>query len=190
VQGDFTKNLYIWVSTHSLLEVNTMSAPATKPIMPPLTPEAFWSFYKKAVQESGSWRAYQDNPSWTTIAKSAAESVCRNQFGLQTGREYFRVDVVGWTGRSDYDYDLRVAFEAENTKDWEDELCRLAHIVSDLRVLVAYQSHRSRRAEKALDEYLIRHKDRVLRDRNCRWLFIFRPILWEPKRLLGSLYRR
>ncbi len=90
-------------------------------IMPPLTPESFWLFYKKEIQQSGSWSAYQGDGSWTPIAKSAAESICQRQFGLQTGREYFHVDVIGWIGRSDYDWDLRVAFEAENSNDWEDD---------------------------------------------------------------------
>lgn len=125
------------------------------------------------IRERGSWSTYQCSRVWTEIAKAAAESVCRNQFALQTAREYFNLDVIGWSG-SDYDYDLRVAFEAEDSYAWEDELCKLAHIVSDLRVLVTYQGHR-RRAEVILDELLTRHCNRVIRDCNCKWLFVFGP---------------
>jgi len=144
----------------------------------PLTPEKFWAKYKMQIQEKGSWSAYQHSKLWTPIAISAAESICQRQFDLQTAREYFRVDVIGWTGTWNsrvYDYDVRVAFEAEDGIFWEDELCKLAHIVSDLRVLLAYQSTKNRRAETVLNEHLARHKNRVVRDCHCRWLFIFGP---------------
>lgn len=143
-----------------------------------LTPETFWSQYKAEIQARGAWSAYQHSKLWTPIAISAAESVCQKSFGLQTAREYFRVDVIGWIGRwnnREYDYDLRVAFEAEDGVFWEDELCKLAHIVSDLRVLLAYQTSKSRRAEMLLNQHLVRHKRRVIRDCNCKWLFIFGP---------------
>ena len=143
--------------------------------IPSLTPENFWSFYKTEIQEAGSWRAYQEDGSWTPIAISAAESVCR-KFGFQTCREYLRLDVLAWTGSwtdTDYDWDLRVAFKNENGPSWEDELCKLAHIVSDLRVLVAYQLWVGQRTKEDLEKYLIRHRRRVVRDCNCKWLFIW-----------------
>lgn len=153
---------------------------AAAPILLPLTPENFWSLFKDEIKEIGSWRAYQSDALWTPIALAAGESACR-RFGFQTGREYFRLDVCAWTG-SDYDYDLRVAFENENAETWEDELCKLAHIVSDLRVLVAYHLNVSLRPEDQLDQYLVRHHDRVLRDCKCKWLFIFGPHYTKARR--------
>ena len=138
-----------------------------------LTPESFWSLYKAEIKEKGPWNAFKGRRSWTPFAVAAAECVCR-KFGFHTGREYFKVDVCAWTG-TDYDYDLRVAFENENDPTWEDELCRLSHIISDLRVLVAYQSNQKRPAEETLDQLLLRHEHRIRRDCNCKWLFIFGP---------------
>lgn len=145
--------------------------------MESLNPENFWRLYKREIHENGSWDAYQYGRAWTEIAVSAGSAVCEKSFDLETQREYFRLDLIGWDGPrgSHYDWDLQVAFEAENTQKWEDELCKLAHIVSILRVLVAYQGHAGWRAEEALDGYLVRHKRRVVRDPSCKWLFIFGP---------------
>lgn len=145
--------------------------------MPVLTPESFWLLYKQEIKERGSWSDYQKSASWTPIAILAAESVC-HRFDFPTAREYFNIDVVAWAGTWDarhYNYDLRVAFEAEDSLLWEDELCKLAHVVTDLRVLVMYQSHLRRNAEDILDERLVLHRKRVIRDCNCKWLFIFGP---------------
>jgi hypothetical protein len=150
------------------------------PSVSPLTPEKFGQ-YKVQIQEKGSWSACQHSKLWTPIALSAAESIYQ-QFNLQTARAYFRVDVVGSTGTWNnplYDYDFKVAFEAEYGSFWEDELCKLAHIVSDLQVLLAYQSSKNRRAETVLHEHLARHKSRVVRNCHCRWLFMFGP---HPKK--------
>jgi hypothetical protein len=115
------------------------------------------------IQEKGSWSDWQHSKLWTPIALSEAGPICQ-QFNLQMAREYFRVDVVGWTrtwNNRVYDYDLRVAFEAEQGSFWEDELCKLVRIVSELRVLLAYQSSKHRRAKKVLHEHLARHKSPV-----------------------------
>lgn len=69
----------------------------------------------------------------------------------------------------------RVAFEVENTANWKDELCKLAHIVSDLSVLVGYQIHRTWRNEEILQDYLKKMGDRVFRVPGRQWLFIFGP---------------
>jgi hypothetical protein len=146
----------------------------------PLSPKSFGQ-YKVQIQDKGSWSACQHSKLWTPIALSAAESIYQ-QFNLQTARAYFRVDVVGSTGTWNnplYDYDFKVAFEAEYGSFWEDELCKLAHIVSDLQVLLAYQSSKNRRAETVLHEHLARHKSRVVRNCHCRWLFMFGP---HPKK--------
>ncbi len=149
--------------------------------MAAVTAETFWSLYKQELQDNGLWSAYQGSSSWTPIAISAAQATCQ-KLGLKTAREYFKVDVIGWEGTGEKDWDLRVAFEAENNLCWEEELCKLAHLVSDLRILVAYQSNMRRPAEQTLDECLVRHKQRVMRDANCRWLFIFGP---HPKNRNG-----
>jgi hypothetical protein len=70
---------------------------------------------------------------------------------------------------------MRVAFEVESSTHWKDELCKLAHIVSDLCVLAAYQAHATWLAEDALQEYLVDLGDRVTRVPGREWLFIFGP---------------
>jgi hypothetical protein len=107
-----------------------------------ITPEKFWRHYKQELRTTGSWKTYQSNRSWTQIAKTAAIATCE-RLGLKTGREYFRLDAIGYTQRKSdrFHWDLRVAFEVENSGDWRDESCKLSHIIADLRVLVAYELH-------------------------------------------------
>src|SRR5689334_4236999 len=113
-----------------------------------ISAQQFWNDYREQLRADATQAAYALDPTWTPIAKDAAEKVCLFH-GLKTSREYFRLDVAGWeyrTGSDYFDWDLRVAFEHENCsikgKDWCDELCKLTHLVADLRVLVGYFKHR------------------------------------------------
>jgi hypothetical protein len=146
-----------------------------------ITPEDFWRLYKQELRTRGDWIAYQGDRPWTAIATAAGIAACR-QLGLQTGKEYFRLDVIGYRHRGDdpYNWDLDIAFEAENAANWKDEVCKLAHVVASLRVLVAYQLHRSHTSADALREYVDDLRDRMIRVPGCRWLFIFGPDWREP----------
>ena len=144
-----------------------------------LSPSAFWAHYHPRIV-AGYAADYQDNRRWTEFAKQQAEEVCRGA-GLQTSREYFRLDVCAWTNRSAgdlYDWHLRVAFEVESG-DWRDELCKLAHVHADLKVLVGYERHRGWREIDTLRERFALQKDLILRG-DGQWLIIFGPDWREP----------
>ena len=92
-----------------------------------------------------------------------------------------RLDVAGFERRREDDYcnwDLRVAFEHENKPgSWPDELCKLCHIVADLRVLVAYYCRAGKGSfQKELQERINLMDDRVDRVPQSKWLFICGPV--------------
>ena len=116
--------------------------------------ERFYREFVKAVDTSDITLAdYRQGGSvFTEQIMQVIETVLRDSFGWETGREYFRVDVVGWKGRyreveaeagqcrvNPHLWDLMAAVEHENDpKDWTDELIKLAHINCPLRVVIGY----------------------------------------------------
>ena len=91
---------------------------------------------------------------------------------------------------NDGKWDVRVALEAEGFATLGGGgAANRRHIVSDLRVLVAYQGRR-RRAEEMLDQHLQRHRRRVTRVGELLLALHSWSILQESKRLLGRLYDR
>lgn len=148
-------------------------------------PITFWEAYRDQLRALGSWAAYQTSSGWTKIATEAAIEACR-AFGLAVDREYLRLDVMGYHQTRPgtwYDWHLRVAFEHENGDNWNDELCKLAHVAADLRVLVAY--HEYTKSEDPLPRLLSevqRLGERIHRVPNSKWLFIFGPRQSTPER--------
>jgi hypothetical protein len=144
--------------------------------MQPLTAESFWISLRDELRVSGHWSCYRANKVWTAVIVSAAARVC-DRHSILTSREYFRLDLAGYTSRSTvhYDWDLRLAFEAENQDLWEDELCKLSHLIADLHVIVAYQLRKKRRCKQMLDEMLERQRTRLARHQTTEWAFIFGP---------------
>lgn len=155
------------------------------------TPLRFWTAYREAIRRSGFWEQYLSAPAWTTAATAFADEAC-SAMGLLTSHEYLRLDVSRYTSNSSthYDWDLRVAFEVENGPYWEDEFCKLCHVVADLKVLVAYQLHKRSRCKDMLLELLPRHRNRMARQAASDWLLIFGPSdrndSWEAWRLVGG----
>lgn len=149
--------------------------------MDSLNPQTFWNRYRDQLRNLGSWDAYQSNCDWTEIAKRCAEGACA-ELGLEYSREYLRLDVCGYVQRdAKHDWHLRVAFEVENSAMWKDELCKLAHVVADLRVLVGYECHKSWKAIDALGDYVPTLRDRITRVPGSEWLFIFGPDWRKPE---------
>lgn len=141
----------------------------------------FAEAYLKELRERGSWAQYTEPPwsQWTTTACDTARVVMRS-FGLYESTEYLRLDAAGWetgdTGRSDWDWFLRIAFEHENNPNaWRDELCKLAYIVSDLRVLVAYDAGDAPAVKSKLEDAICQLGDRMRRVPGVEWLFLFGP---------------
>ena len=154
-----------------------------------ITPEAFWKLYSERLSNLSSeeWKAYKNDKQWTKVALSAAEKVCRKMgtaiskdkpIDIRTQKEYLRLDLIAYTRRKKFDWDIRIAFEHENDRNmWPDELCKLCHVVADLRVLTSY--HRFEKdgpVEAKLEAKLeVLGEERVNRIKDSDWLFIFGP---------------
>jgi len=148
--------------------------------MPIITPIIFWELYREAMraalQMPGSWQAYQRDKTWTPIAVGVAKAVCQRSLGLETEKEYFRIDLIGFESKRAGDWHLRVAYEHENRDSWHTELCKLTHVVADLCVLSSYYDfHKDQPLENALQVIINRLEDRIERVPARQWLFIFGP---------------
>jgi hypothetical protein len=154
--------------------------------MTSISARTFWERYREALRVTGTRSASASDPAWTAIGKAAAEAACKD-LGLLIQREYLRLDVMGYTYRGsgdDFDWDLRVAFEHENCsqkgKDWCGELCKLTHIVADLRVLVGYFNHHRGSLEHVLNSRVKLMGERMTRVPGSEWLLIFGPSMPRP----------
>jgi hypothetical protein len=140
-----------------------------------ITAEEFWPKFRDEVRRTGTLEALRNTKAWTHTIIQAAKTVCE-QAGLKTGNELY-LDVMGYEQREpgvNFNWDLRVAFEHENFRGWHDELCKLCHVVADLRVLVAYFGKRTN-IEEELRARVATMGERMTRVSNAEWLFIFGP---------------
>lgn len=100
---------------------------------------------------------YSRNKKWTEnttkwIEKILTGTEITNILGkkAETSREYYRIDITSWIQREDeldtkniglspHLWDLEAAVEHENnSKEWLDEVCKLAYIRCPLRVVIGY----------------------------------------------------
>jgi len=154
------------------------------------SPRNFWMSYAARLNEAGqlpeTYNFYQGVGSWTPKAISIAEDVLKKDLGLKTQHEYFRVDLIGYVSgdpkddvEHQSDWHLKVAFEHENSGRWDYELCKLCHVVCDLKVIVSYHDLRpdAKRSIKDLFYKRVRKLGlwRIHRVPNSSWLFIFGP---------------
>ena len=98
--------------------------------------------YQKAVE------AYPHNTEFTSfITQRINEIISSNNYTAQN--EYYRIDAMGYSNHwrelsqsnllSPHLWDLEVAVEHENSsKDWLDEVIKLAHICCPLRIVIGY----------------------------------------------------
>ena len=93
------------------------------------------------------------------------------------GGEYFSCG--GWefaSAENKVAWDLRIAFEHENHGGrWFEELCKLCHVVADLRVLVSYFYKNVNDVENHLQNTLSIMGQRLSRVPKCEWLVAFGP---------------
>ena len=161
-----------------------------------LTPERFWELYSEKLNKNATYTDYKDNKKWTKVVISIAKKVITDMSKdipddgeFKVNSEYFHIDLIGYTTKwseekqknrekQQHDWKLKVAYEHENdTNTWHDELCKLSHIVADLRVISSYYDFRK---EKKIEELL---QDRIKklgmwrihRVPNSQWLFVFGP---------------
>ena len=146
--------------------------------------ENFYECFKESLKQSNdvTYENYQNNSSWTAVMlgekrlgekrigekrRGEAEGILSDVIkkfegeGIQTEKEYYRVDIIGYKNRkneliklidseeckdelrkgnlSPFLWDLLVAVEHENDrKKWLDEVCKLSYIRCPLRVVITY----------------------------------------------------
>lgn len=94
--------------------------------------------------------------------------------GLHPQNEYFRIDSMGYKARwqelpeikilNRHLWDLEIAVEHENnSKDWLDEVIKLAHICCPLRVVIGYVPCN----ERDKDMILLNYTAEALKELNC-----------------------
>lgn len=102
-------------------------------------------------------------------------------YGLQTQKEYFRIDAIGWEPLADtveetpgvllkkHLWNLAVAVEHENASDdWMDEVVKLAHVCCPLRVVIGYLPWSKRHEDQRFDLLNLAHVSRALEKLDCR----------------------
>jgi hypothetical protein len=145
---------------------------------PSLTPQVFWKFYSEMITEVLQNRqSYPSDGEWTKIILEKTKKLLEDTYFLKTQTEYFRLDLIGFTQCKQYDWELKVAYEHENSITWRSELCKLCYIVADLRILSSYHNFKSdEKIEVLLQKYVNNlGKQRIMRVPDSRWLFVFGP---------------
>ncbi|MEG9430398.1 MAG: hypothetical protein VZQ61_05710 [Christensenellaceae bacterium] len=120
-----------------------------------MTAQEFWNDFKEIFKDDNKkstaiekWQSYSD---YTEFILEELESVLSAN-NLDTSREYYRIDLIGYTNKrnnqpllmpeyrfKNYKWDLEVAIEHENSSySWLDELVKLLHISCPLRVMMGY----------------------------------------------------
>lgn len=131
---------------------------------PIITPEAFYDSYignLKAANHSELKEIYNSRTKWTFFIISALKDIVSNTFHLETEKEYFRIDVIGyhcsspkkidWNKMNRHCWNLDIAIEHENDyKDWIDEIVKLAHIKCRLKVVIGYVKSKDHSEDKNL----------------------------------------
>ena len=159
-----------------------------------LTPTMFWELYSEKLNEAGTYQAYQHSSEWSPVVIEMAKKVIVDMLGdipdegdCKVDSEYFRIDLIGYTTKweqkrkgekKQHDWKLKIAYEHENDANkWDDELCKLCHIVADLRVVSSCYDFRKKKKIEELLQDMINKLDmwRIHRVPNSHWLFVFGP---------------
>jgi len=160
-----------------------------------LKPDVFWKVYSEALnnagRQQGTLNSYKDDKVWTKhvteVAKNVIESFYKNdQYPFwRTQTEYLKVDIIGyltdWDNpnnlKKQHDWQLKIAYEHENSNNWHDELCKLCHVVADLRVISSYHNFRDDESILKLLQEMVERLGiwRLHRIPNSSWLFVFGP---------------
>ena len=162
-----------------------------------LKPDVFWKVYSEALNRAGRQQGIldsykKDDKVWTKHAIKIAENVIKSFYQnddrypiWQTQTEYLRVDIIGYLtdwdnpkySKKQHDWQLKIAYEHENSNNWHDELSKLCHVVADLHVISSYHNFRD---DESIIELLQERVERLgiwrlHRIPNRSWLFVFGP---------------
>jgi len=149
-----------------------------------LEPKSFWEIYSQrivtALQKEEFQKAYKSSTERTFKMKEITEKIIVEDYKLHSQREYYNIDIIGYTTKSykkTYDWELKIAYEHENDETWNGELCKLTHIIADLKIISAYFDFTGKqKIEKVLEGHVNRiGKYRMLRVPDNKWLFVFGP---------------
>ena len=115
--------------------------------------------------------AYRESEDWTKYIYDITETILKEEFGLEIGKEYLRIDMIGWSGYekwktseeknvgskncsndsndnpglNEHNWNLEIAIEFENEpKQWMDEVIKLCHIKCGLKVVIGYTHYENR----------------------------------------------
>jgi hypothetical protein len=147
-------------------------------------PQEFWDAYSEELNSLGRHRSkefYKTKKEWGHFGKERARIVCRSR-GLCT-KCWLSADACGYENFAVHDWSIRVALEHENDNQWHMEICKLSHVIANLRVLVAYWNFGKGTVDKELLNRLRKLEDkeqRITRMPECKWLFIFGPDRFQP----------
>jgi hypothetical protein len=160
-----------------------------------IEPEEFLRVYIRLFQDANepAWPGHKGHRT-KFVTEALVKAKLGADFPIEPTKEYFRVDVSWAESVDDRDCNwlLRVAFEHENPgwhrpdtqweapgrrPTWIQELCKLTHVVADLRVLAGYYD--TKKDKEDLPVLLQRNvnrmqkHERMTRIPNSKWLFIF-----------------
>lgn len=123
-----------------------------------MTAEIFFKSFMKKIEDNKSEaiETYPYNKEFTKFIISKINEILGNsEDDRLVQNEYYRIDVIKWReckNEITHDchlrnhlWDLQVAVEHENdSRDWMDEVTKLAHIFCDLRVIIGYLPYKKR----------------------------------------------
>jgi len=156
--------------------------------MPDYSAINFWKQYAKELsvlgEHEGTQALYDTSTGWTKRNGEVVKRVMEEFFNLDT-RSWLQFDCCGYENFDNkHDWQIRIAYEHEND-DWKVEICKLAHVWADLRVLVGYWDFKKEQTEPStkslrtsLSNWLRAMEDRgkrISRLETAKWLFIFGP---------------
>ena len=120
----------------------------------------FMDCIRQGVENKGDWVESKERycNDFTNYINKGLMPKCFKKFATGYSNEYYRFDVSSWeqlkssvedickeVKMTPYLWDLRIAFEHENSKkDWFDEVIKLLYIDCPLKVVVGYNKYKTR----------------------------------------------
>jgi hypothetical protein len=149
---------------------------------------------------------YPHNKTYTRFIINLIENAIKSFPPIQTSREYYRVDITGWTNEkgmlddcgkpnlfAEHLWKLYVAVEHENTwKRWMDEVVKLWYINCPLRVVICYLPTNSEHAQFLQYVAAALNKLGVVQPLSSEFLLIignvehinYVPYIWQGKQFI------
>lgn len=140
--------------------------------------QAFFNEFQRIFQDNrqDAESKYYSNTEFTTFITGEINALLANA-EKKKQNEYYRIDAIQWTPKADlidkhedidlkdHLWDLEIAVEHENnSKDWMDEVVKLAHIVCPLRVVIGYMPWNKRDE----DQKYLDHVSKWLKALKCK----------------------